>query len=272
MADHININGKIISRAQAGLAPDNSAFRYGYGLFETVLVRDGQAQLWPYHLERLEQGMNLLGLRLPAHQQPATLEQELLRAVKKNGQEKLCRVRLQVYGGSGGIFEPRLADAGYLVECYELEEGITRLNNNGLVAGIATGIAKSADVLANLKSSNALVYTMAARQARDRKWNDALVTNTSGHIIESCIANIFWVQGGTLYTPPLTEGCVAGVMRRHIMSRHTVTEQPLTTGELMAADEVWLTNAIRGIKWVGRIGDKEFGHSLAEQVAAQLAH
>ncbi len=268
---YTNINGKIVNTDAAIIAADNSAFRYGAGLFETMLVQAGNIRLRQYHWDRLFAGMQQLEFIVPKLFTPSMLEDEVLRTVSKNKLEALCRVRLQVYGGSGGIFGPDVKRPLYVIECYPLEPDTILLNNNGLVAGIAAGISKSNDSLSNLKSCNALVYAMAARQAKEHKWNDALVCNTAGNIIESAIANIFWIKDGAVFTPPLSQGCVAGVMRRHIL--HTIpgiAETPLTTVALATADEVLLTNAIKGIKWVRAIGESVYGNKQIKSLSAGL--
>jgi branched-chain amino acid aminotransferase len=247
-----------MAEPDAAVPYDNRAFRYGYGLFETMLVRDGIIQLANYHWERLFAGAKGLSFDMPKLMTVDWLTEEVLRTVKKNGLEKLCRVRLQLYGGNGGILEEQNPKPGYIIECYAINEETTQLNEPGLVLGIADGIIKVVDSLANFKTTNALVYAIAAQQAKANKWNDALVLNSNGNIIESTIANIFWIKDGQVYTPPLSEGCVAGVMRRYIMERVPVTETILTTETLYVADELFLTNAIRRIKWVSKIADKTY--------------
>lgn len=266
-----NSNGKMIPANEAYAAADNTAMRYGVGLFETMLVRNGTVQLADYHMERLVSGMVTLGFPPPALFTPDYLLGEALRTVRKCGWQALCRVRLQVYWGAGGIAGPESNKPYYQIDCYGLEAHQTELNEHGLVVGLASGIAKSADTLSNLKSCNALVYAMASKQAHLHKWNDALICNTAGHIIESTIANIFWVEGDKIFTPPLTEGCVAGVMRRHLLQLvPDIAEMPLTSERLLMADEVFVTNAIRGVRWIGAIEDKKYGSAYARKVAALL--
>ena len=253
--NYINHNGKITSKGDAHLPVDNGAFRYGYGLFETMLISHGAILLGEYHWERLFGGIQQLELELPPLVDLERLEAEVRKTAEKNKLEKLCRVRLQVYAGAGGLYGPDSNKAGFVIECFPLEEGALHFNENGLVAGIAGGLNKSMDALCNLKSCNALIYAMAARQARENRWNDALVCNTAGNIIESTIANIFWIKKGEVYTPPLAEGCVAGIMRRYIMADIPVIGKKLSVEELLLADEVFLTNAIKRIRWVSSIGD-----------------
>jgi branched-chain amino acid aminotransferase len=227
--------------------------------------------LWAYHRERLFSGAAQLYFEMPVLMTADWLQQEVLKVVKSNKAERLCRVRLQLYAAGGGLYSNATRHPSFVIECFPLEEDTLRLNENGLVVGVAEGIAKSNDSLSNLKSCNALVYAMGARQARANHWNDALICNTGGNVIESTIANVFWIKDGRVYTPPLTQGCVAGVMRRHLMQMITgVTEKPLTREALNGADEVFLTNAIKKIRWVGMIGDVRYGNEMAKTIATML--
>lgn len=270
----INIDGRLM--AEDGALPhDNRAFRYGYGLFETMLYRDGQIELAPYHWERLFAGMEQLHFEKPKHFTPQMMEHEVQRTVRRNGLEALCRVRLQVWPGNGGLYDAGTFAPHFLVECFPLQNEVTQLNENGLTVGIAQHLFKSMDSLANLKSCNSLIYAMAARQAKAHKWNDALVCNTEDGVIESTIANIFWIKNDVVHTPPLVEGCINGVMRRHLLDKLrteniTVTEKKLPYGELILAEEVFLTNAIRKIKWVKQLGDISYRIDKCQAIASLL--
>lgn len=274
LASFINLNGKILPAENTIPAHDNRAFRYGYGLFETMLCIDGQIQLLQYHWDRLFAGMEQLQFNIPATFNSLKLEEAILNTIQKNKLEKLCRIRLQVYPGHGGLYDNNRA-LQYIIECFPLENAAITLNENGLVMGIAEGLQKSSDTLANLKTASGLIYAMAAQKAIAEKWNDALIYNTSGNIIESTIANIFWVKDNIIYTPPLSEGCVAGVMRRHIIATLAannirVHERSLSKELIIDADEVFLTNAIKGIRWVKQFDEKTFTTNQTARMVYQL--
>ena len=269
---YTNINGKTVPATDAMVPADNGAFRYGYGLFETMLVQDGAIRLKDYHWHRLFSGVERLGLDMPKLITSGMLEEQVLQLVAKNKLNKLCRVRLQLYAAGGGLYGLTTPHPGYVIECFPLPHDAMLLNENGLVVGFAEGIYKSADSLSNLKSCNALIYAIAARQAKVRQWNDALVSNASGHIIETAIANIFWIKDGEVHTPPLADGCVSGVMRRHIIQAvGAITERTLTKDSLLDADEVFLTNAIKRIRWVGRIEDKAYRNEAIKKINSTLS-
>ena len=98
----ININGKLLAESEGIIAADNRALRYGYGLFETMLVKDGSIRLSKFHWERLAEGM--IALKIPAERFfLQKIEDALWRTVHKATLEALCRVRVQVYAGNGGL-------------------------------------------------------------------------------------------------------------------------------------------------------------------------
>jgi len=267
--NYIYINGKITVAENALLPVDNGAFRYGYGLFESLLVQNGVIALKEYHWERLLAGIKVLHFELPALMTLDWMEEQLLLTVKKNQLEKLCRVRLQLFAGTGGIYDHKSMAPGMVIECFPLEPETLGVNENGFVTGIAKGLDKSSNVFANLKTCSGLLYALAAQQAKDNKWNDILIRNTAGNIIESSIANIFWISNGDIYTPPLTDGCVAGVTRQHIMEKMPVIEKSLNVETLLHADEVFLTNAIKRIRWVGSIENKKYSNRHIKTVYAR---
>ncbi len=275
MRTFININGQLLPADNAAIPAGSRAFRYGYGLFETMLVQDGSARLAEHHWERLRDGMQALRIGAHAHFFPE-LREALRKTLVRNGHERLARARVQVWPASGGYYDGDAFNAQYLIETFPLDAEMLEFNQNGLVVGIAKGITKSGDAFSHIKHCNALPYALAARQAKEERWNDALLLNQHGRIADSTIANVFWMDGGgTIFTPPLSEGCVAGVVRRHLLSclpawGYTVAEQPATTAALEAANSIFLTNAIRGIRWVGALGDHALGRGAAADLHLKL--
>jgi branched-chain amino acid aminotransferase len=184
---------------------------------------------------------------------------------QRNGHAQFGRIRLTVFRGAGGLFDPEHLHPNFLIETWSLPEHFTEWTENGLVLGIASQVAKSPDVLANLKHNNYLAYALAAMEAKANQWNDALVLNTARNLADSTIANLFLVEGTRFVTPPLTDGPVAGVRRRHLIefiraSGGEVLEASISPERLLQANEVFLTNAIRPIRWVQRIENESFGN------------
>jgi branched-chain amino acid aminotransferase len=257
----ICINGKIISGDQPVLLASNRGYRYGDGLFETMKIMDGKILLANYHFERLFSGLSLLQFEKPLLFTREKISTDILRLCVKNKCTKLARVRLSVFRGNGGLYDDDKV-LEYLVECWPLNESVNQLNENGLVIDIYRDAEKSCDKFSNLKSANFLPYSMAALFAKHNKLNDCLVMNSNGSIADSTIANLFIIKNGIVITPGLEDGCVNGVMRRHLLCElqvagYQVQESTISVNDVLMADEVFLTNAINTIRWV-----RQFSHNV----------
>ena len=256
----ICFNGKIVSANEPVLKASNRGYRYGDGLFETMKMQNGIIQLANYHFERMFSGLSLLKFDLPRLFTKKILEQEILQLCRKNDCEKLARVRLSVFRGNGGLYDEDKT-LQYLIECWSLNESINRLNENGLIIDIYPDAEKSCDKFSNIKSANFLPYSMAALYVKENKLNDCLVLNTSGNVADSTIANLFLIKNETVITPSLAEGCINGVMRRHLLialqnAGWKTLETSVTINDLKTADEIFQTNSINGIRWVRQFRDK----------------
>lgn len=260
----ICFNGKIIPADEPVLLASNRGYRYGDGLFETMKVAEGKILLSDHHFERLFAGLALLQFEIPRLFLRQKTEDEIVSLCKKNNCEDLARVRLSVFRGNGGLYDE---DKGlqYLIECWPLTESVSKLNENGLVIDVFPGAEKSCDKFSNLKSANFLPYSMAALYAKEKKLNDCLVLNTTGGIADSTIANLFIIKNAIVITPGLEEGCVNGVMRQYLLQKMqaadcAVQEATLSVNDILVADEVFLTNAIHGIRWVRQFRDMSYGN------------
>ena len=227
--------------------------------------RDG-IPLGGLHWDRLFSDIDTLQIALPGSVNAGELDRQVQRTLARNGIAGDARVRLAVFRGEGGLYETGGA-GGYVIEASPIDPR-PALNGNGLVLGVYEAARKSCDLLANIKSNNFLVYVMAALHATKQGWNDSLVLNSNGRVADSTIANVFWVQGNVICTTPLSEGGVAGVMRKHLLQQASgkgfaVEERSVSVAGLESADEVFLTNAISGLRWVKQLNGRVFANAVA---------
>ena len=130
----------------------------------------------------------------------------------------VARIRLMIFRGNGGIFDPEDLNPNFIIESWPLTNS-SGLNENGLTVDIFPGAKKSCDSFSNIKSNNYLPYVMAGLFAKKNKLNDCILLNSFDRVCDSAIANVFIIKKNKIYTPPLTEGCVAGVMRRWMLEK-----------------------------------------------------
>jgi branched-chain amino acid aminotransferase len=274
--NQISFNGKLVSAADPVFLVTNRSYRYGDGLFETMKMQNGMISLSAFHFERLFNSLNLLKFIIPKLFTKEKLEQEIIQLCRKNECDKLARIRLSVFRGNGGLYDEEKA-LQYVIESWPLSNSINSLNENGLLIDVFPDAEKSCDKFSNLKSANFLPYSMAALYAKENKLNDCLVFNSSGCIADSTIANVFLVKGDTICTPSLDEACVNGVMRRMLLEKlreksesWIVEERAISLSDLRAADEIFLTNAINGIRWVKQFRDKIYINQKTTEIYNRL--
>jgi branched-chain amino acid aminotransferase len=271
--EYFIFNGKQLKSESGIISANNRGLRFGDGLFETIKSINDHLEFVDEHFARLWKGLQVLQFTIPKQFTPDYLEQEIQNLLKKNGHNKMARVRVTVFRGDGGLYDATDHKPNYLIQSWALPDETGSWNSNGLVVGIYKDVRKSCDILSNLKHNNFLPYAIAALYAKKEKWNDAVLLNTEGRLCDTTIANIFLIKNEVIYTPALDEGCIAGVMRRQLIEKLTaagykLVEGKLSVDELLDADEVFLTNSIYNMRWVQSIGDKKYSNAQTQKIYA----
>ncbi|MEO6304994.1 MAG: aminotransferase class IV [Bacteroidia bacterium] len=262
------LNGHLISIYEPSVGFNNRAFRYGDALFESIRFCNNKVMFLRDHITRLKLGMTVLRMNLPAEFNTENIHEQIMQLLKHNTHAPNARIRLTVFRNEGGYYTPETNDISFLIESEEIE-GPYELNQKGFWVDIYSDLKKPINKLSNLKTGNALLYVMAGLAKQSMKLDECFLINDTGTICESISSNIFIVKNGTIYTPPLTEGCVAGIMRKQVMNLATQNkiltfESPVTINNLMNGDEVFLTNSIKGLQWIGQFKQKYYTNKLAQ--------
>ncbi len=269
--DFLFYNGQLMRDDAPLIDASNRSFRYGDGCFETMKMVKGQLQLASYHFERLFSSLELLRFDCPAHFTPAYLEKSILLVTEKNKHSANARVRLMIARGNGGLYDAENHYPNHLIQTWALPEQVMGLNENGLEMDIFPDARKVCDRYSMIKSNNYLPNVMAALWVKEQRLNDAVLLNPYDRVADATIANIFIVKDGVIATPSLAEGAINGVMRRHLMhclreANMPVAQGQITVDELLSASEVFLTNAIAGIKWVKRVGTSQYTNDVSRKL------
>jgi len=272
--EYLIFNGEII-RNTALITTNNRAFRYGDGLFESMRYTRGSIQFLSQHLIRLQGGMHLLGYNYCDCLEQNQVSQYVADLVAKNQIEGAARIRLSVFRKDGGLYAPISDDFDFIIEIEPLSQANFYLENKGLIIGISKKVKKDIGPLSKIKSNNALIQVLAAREGKMQKWDDALLLNEQGTIAEATSSNLFIVKDKNIYTPPLSDGAMDGIMRQQIAqivkrSKFTLRIKSLKPSDIELADEVFLTNAIKGVVWVVGFGKKRFYNNAAKELTKLL--
>lgn len=261
-----NINGVLTRIDATTLKSSDESVRARFGIYETLLLREAEIELKDLHWQRLWQGMDVLGFERPVHWDAAFFEEQIEALSAINGVVHLARIRLQIFTDNDKApYQPQ-----YFIECLGIPLSMTLWQDKGLHLGFLDRYHKPMIAESNCKISHSPHIPLAKQAMLAHAWDEVLLLNTSGNIIESSIANLFWIKDGMLYTPPLSEACLAGTMRAYLLQQFSklqipCAEQVLNEASLLAADEVFLCNGIRFMRWVAQIGSVQFGNALTKQ-------
>jgi branched-subunit amino acid aminotransferase/4-amino-4-deoxychorismate lyase len=270
----VNYNGRLMPADGPVVGLDNRAFHFGDGLFESVRIVDGTPRFLDAHWARLVTGAEELRIKLPDGMDREIFGKVISELVLACGISS-GRVRFTLYRGGGGQYRPEQNEGVYAIEATPLADAYHVLNEQGLTVDIWPEMRKPINVLSRLKTLNCHYYIMAALWAQQRGLDDCLLQNERGNIIESSSGNLFIVSNSVLYTPSLVDGCLGGVMRAQVINLALgngikVYECSLNPQNLLAADELFFTNAIRGIQWVSAYRTKRYAHRMASTLVDLL--
>lgn len=275
MQNYINHNGKFILSDAPMVTANNRSFRYGDALFETIRLVNYNPQFLKEHLLRLTSGMEVLKMEMNSNLNATFIEHAILELAQKNNVTSDGRVRLTVYRNEGGLYAPSDNKISFVVEVYPIEEKGYILNQKGFTVDLFTEFKKAQNTLSSIKSANSAIYVMAGIHKTKNNLDECLLLNDKHHIIEGISSNVFAVKNGVLYTPPVGDGCVNGVMRKKIIeiaqaNKIAVYEISVMQNVLLGADELFLTNTINGIRWVVAYKQKRYFNDTSQRLTQKL--
>lgn len=251
---YINYDGKLYPENEKVFTINNRAFKYGDAVFETIRVINGQPVFVHDHFTRLKKGMDLLRMNTI----PLTFEElyeQILHLIEKNKITEGARVRITVFRVGEGLYTPINDTKSYVIEAIPISKNLYELNEEGLHIDLYTDIKVHPTILTQIKTTNKIPNVLTGIYKKEHGLDDCLMINEQHHIVEAISSNVFLYKNNTLYTPSISEGCIDGITRKHIIEvansmNITVIEGAVTGSMLLQTDELFLTNSIAGIKWV----------------------
>ncbi|MFI5172547.1 MAG: aminotransferase class IV, partial [Chitinophagales bacterium] len=241
--------------------------RYGDGLFETIFVSDQNPLFIDLHFNRLVAGMQMLEIDIPVEWNTDYFKNTIHELATRNNFQN-ARCRITVWREGEGFYLPQTNSASLLIELFSSVANEYILNEKGVVLGVFEKIPKPIHPLSVFKTANSLVYIMAAKFAREKKFDDVVILNNERRIADAVSSNILFLKNNQLHTPALNEGGIDGVMKKVIielcrLENIVVNETQLTIKDLISADEIFLTNVISGIRWVGEFQNRKYGNKFS---------
>jgi branched-chain amino acid aminotransferase len=263
-----SVNGNIVHENTPVFPANSRGYRYGDGFFESMKMADGRILHLDHHFIRIRKSVMLLKMELPASFNSETLERWVVEAANA-GNMKNARIRCTIFRDGDGFYTPNESNVTIVIELNETSTANYEWNEAGLNLGTYREMSKNGNYLSMLKTTSALVHVMAGIYAKENGFDECVIFNDQGRVAEAIGSNIFCVSGEFIYTPPLSEYCVDGVMRKVVLQiaqayGYTVYEHPITEISLGAADEIFLTTATKGVVPVSLFNHRTLKHTVSK--------
>ncbi|MCH2198074.1 MAG: aminotransferase class IV [Flavobacteriales bacterium] len=268
-------DGQFYPEDAPAIFSNNRGFRFADGFFETIRVFNGKPLFLEHHFSRILDSLKAYQMDRPINFALQKIEREIIQLCDKNSVLQGGRVRITFTRKAGGFYLPTSRDFVYTIEAMAIPNNRFELNGEGLKVDIYPDIKKDVNKLSIYKNIDSKLYILAALYAQEKGLDDALIQNYKMGIIEGTSSNVFLVSNGVLYTSTLEDGPVAGIMRMQIINlalenNIKIYECTLSPQNLLAADELFLTNAVKGIQWVSSYRTKRYYNDMSQKLTDLL--
>jgi len=271
----INFNGNVVSEDTTTLV-QNRGFLYGDAVFETMKIVNKKVLFLEDHYFRLMSSMRIVRMEIPMYFTMEYLEEQLLTLVNSNDISSSSRARITVYRNAGGFYLPQNNTVSFLIQAFELDKKSYECNEGKYEVDLYKDFYITKHLLSSIKTTNRLVNVTGSIYASENGLDNCLLLNDDKNVVEALQGNLFMLIGNRLITPPLSEGCLNGVMRKQVVelvkkkTTLEVIEQIISPFDLQKADELFVTNVIMGIQPITKYRKKEFTNIFSKRLVVLL--
>lgn len=271
----VNFNGDILD-SELQLTFSNRSFLYGDGVFETLKIVDDKILFWEDHYFRLLASMRIIRMQIPMSFTLEYLEGQILALVNQQKIQNSARVRLTVFRNEGGYYSPSDNSVSFVIQASELQHKLYSRQSKSFEVDLYKDFSVAKQLLSTLKTNNKIIQITASIFARENQLDSCLLINEDKNVIEATNGNLFMLLNGQLVTPPISEGCLNGILRKQILKlakeleNVEVMEKEISPFDLQKADELFITNVIVGIQPITKYRKKEFETTLSNELLEKL--
>jgi branched-chain amino acid aminotransferase len=271
----VNFNGLLVSSKENSLA-NNRGFLFGDGVFETLKIKENTILFLEDHYFRLMAAMRIVRMEIPMNFTMEYLEEQILLVVKANNCGDSSRVRITVYRNDGGLYLPETNSIRFIIQAISLQSKYYSINNDTYEVDLYKDFYISKQLISTLKTTNKMISIIGSIFAKENGLQNCLVLNEEKNVVEALQGNVFMLMGKTLVTPPISDGCLNGIMRKNILliankiEAIEVLEKSISPFDLQKADELFITNVITGIQPITHYRKKNYSRELASLLVEKI--
>lgn len=271
----INLNGNLIPTTDV-LGADNRAFLFGDGVFETVKISGGRILFLEDHYFRLMSAMRIVRMEIPMDFTLEFFESQILKVAEAHRVQDSGRARITVFRNPGGFYLPETRNVSWLITASPLENPFYSFDDAAYEVDIFKDFYVTAQLLSTIKTTNRMINITGSIFAEENGLDNCLVLNENKNVVEALQGNLFMLTGDQLVTPPVSEGCLNGIMRKQVLKLAreidgiVVSESIISPFDLQKADALFITNVIQGIRPITRYRKKAYASDLARNLTDKL--
>ena len=271
-----NLNGTFLEQEQL-LSINNRGYAYGDALFETIKASHGKLFFWEDHYFRLMASMRIMRMEIPMTFTMEFLEEQIINTLKAVNLDTVsARVKLMIHRNEGGLYLPNTNAISFIITVKQIEDDFYTLQDGFYEVDLFKDHYVSPSLLSTLKTNNKALNVVGSIYAKENKLHNCFILNTNKHVIEALNGNVFVVKGNIIKTPPISDGCLKGIMRKQIIEviktlpEYELVEESVSPFELQKADEIFITNVIVGIQAVTKYRKKLFNTEGSKTILQKL--
>jgi branched-chain amino acid aminotransferase len=271
----INYNGEILP-SDNNLSSSNRGFLYGDGVFETLKIVNNTILFLEDHYFRLMASMRIVRMKIPNNFTLEYLEAQILNLAKAQNCENSARVRFTVFRNDGGFYLPNTNSVSFQIQVFPLENTLYSFSDANYEVDLYKDFFISKQLLSTIKTTNKMINITGSIFAEENDLQNCILLNNDKNVVEALNGNLFMLLGTKLITPPISEGCLNGIMRKQILQiakkieSVEVIEEVISPFDLQKADELFITNVISGIQPITKYRKKEYKTDLAKEILTNL--
>lgn len=271
----VNFNGNI-QQESAIAVENNRGFLFGDSVFETIKVLNNQVLFLEDHYFRLMASMRICRMEIPMNFTMEYFESQILDLVQAQTGASAYRIRFSVYRDAEGFYLPKSRKVQFIVTAAPLESEVYTTGKEQYEVELYKDFYITKQLLSSLKTNNKMLQITGSIFAEENGYDNCLVLNDDKNVVEALQSNLFMKMGNVVVTPPISEGCLNGIMRKQVLELLKkidgleVKEAVISPFDLQKADELFLTNVISGVQPITKYRKKEYTSALAHEVVKRL--
>lgn len=271
----VNYNGNIQESSNFSIE-SNRGFLYGDAIFETIRVLDNKVLFLEDHYFRLMASMRICRMEIPMSFTMEFFEEQILKLTNSLEKSNSFRVRFSVFRNSDGFYTPISNDVEFIIVAIPTENSVYTIEKLKYEVELYKDFFIPKQLLSTLKTNNKMLQIAGSIFAKENDYDNCLVLNDEKNVVEALQSNLFMKTGSVVITPPVSDGCLNGIMRKQIIEILSkvegieMKEASISPFDLQKADELFLTNVITGIQPITKYRKKEYTLNFSNEILVKL--